>query len=227
MRAYNVDFVCCIEATSNMAPIAKEVNDFLKSFVPENVEVLENDGRKVLQTRVKIILFRDFACCSQPMVESKFFVYPEEKDELNFYIDNIEYRGGYGYCNALEAIALALKSDWITNGDYRRRHCIYVFSNGKVRPLGGKQCLLPHYPTGMPVDLAELGIWWEGRGSELIGSYSKNAGRLITFVPHDETWTQFESWNRYMVAYTGGKRCCDVDMQTIYDVIWSEDFDWS
>lgn len=216
------DFVFCIEATSNMASISKEVNCFIKSIALRNIDVAEELGLALLRTRVKIILFRDFSCCTQPIVETKFFVFPDEKDELNAYIDNIEYKGGYGYCNALEAIALALKSDWTTEGT-RRRHCVGVFSNGKVRSLGGNQMLLSKYPPNMPTDITQLSAWWEGEGLPVDSSYKRNIGYLLAFVPCAEPWIRLQSWNRYWPIFSSngaGVGVCDIDIQSAFDMLY-------
>ena len=136
MGDYYVDIVMCIDATGSMKPIIEEVKGNALSFYQKFVEAMDENDKSVSQLRIKVIVFRDYGCDPEPMVESTFYTLPEQNEEFKSFVNSIEPSGGGDVPeNALEAIALALKSDWTTGGA-RRRHAILVFSDAPAIPLG-------------------------------------------------------------------------------------------
>lgn len=215
---YCVDIVMCIDATGSMAPILNEVKANALSLYERFVDEMEMQNKSVAGLRVKIIGFRDYICDSEPMVESAFFNLPEQSRDLQDFIARIEACGGGDTPeNAFEAIATALNSPWTTEGS-KRRHVVVVFSDAPALPIG-ERADCPSYPRGLPRTMSELSSWWEGTNQMYRGTYQRQAGRLIAFVPNDSSWTQLESWNRFTPAYTAGLGCTDVDMMTIIDTI--------
>lgn len=219
MGDYNVDIVMCIDATGSMAPIINEVKNNALSFYEKFVEGMEDADKSVDQLRVKVIVFRDYICDTEPMVESEFFVLPDKRKEFKRFVENIEASGGGdGPENALEAIALALKSDWTTGGS-KRRHAIVVFSDAPALALGERRDC-PNYPKNIPENLAQLGAWWEGTDQTLCSTYQPRSGRLIAFVPNAEPWTVLQAWNRYWPAFSAaGTGLSDVDIQSAMDLL--------
>lgn len=215
---YNVDIIMCIDATGSMAPILDEVKKNALSLYGLFIDGMEIENKEVDQLRVKIIAFRDYICDTEPMVESPFFILPNQSESLKAFLEKIEACGGGDTPEcAFEAISVALKSDWTTEGR-KRRHVIAIFSDAPALPLG-ERADCPNYPNNIPKSMSEFSSWWEGTSQYYAGTYQKTAGRLIAFVPNDETWTQLESWNRFVPAYTGGKGCSELDMTTIIDTI--------
>lgn len=218
MGEYCVDIVMCIDATGSMAPILDEVKRNALSLYSLFIDGMEMENKAVDALRVKVIAFRDYICDTEPMVESKFFVLPNESAQLKAFLDKIEASGGGDTPEcAFEAISIALKSDWTTEGS-KRRHVIAVFTDAPALPLQ-ERAGCQNYPRSIPKTMSEFSSWWEGTSQEFSGTYQKRAGRLIAFVPNDETWTQLESWNRFVPAYTGGRGCSELDMTTIIDTI--------
>ena len=219
MGDYNVDIVMCIDGTASMRPIIDEVKANALSFYQKFVDAMEENEKKAEAVRVKVIVFRDYGCDSEPMEESAFFALPEQAADFNAYVNGIEVKGGGDIPeNALEAIALALKSDWTTGGS-KRRHVILVFTDAAAQPLGARASS-PNYPAGMPADLAELGSWWEGTEQSLDSTYQPSAGRLVVFAPNAYPWTDIQAWNRYWPAFSkAGTGLADVDMQVAIDLL--------
>ena len=219
MGEYCVDIVMCIDATGSMAPIINEVKDNAMSFYQRFIDSMEENDKDVAELRIKVIVFRDYICDSEPMVESSFFTLPEQNAAFRSFVSNIEAcGGGDGPENALEAIALALKSDWTTGGS-RRRHAILVFSDAPALSLGERSGASA-YPSGLPENLAQLGAWWEGTDQSLGSTYQPKAGRLVAFVPNAEPWTELQAWNRYWPAFSpAGTGLPDVDIQSAIDLM--------
>ncbi len=219
MGDYNVDIVMCIDATGSMTPIIDEVKKNAISFYQKFVDAMEENDKDVAQLRIKVIVFRDYGNDDEPMVESPFYTLPDQSDDFNHFISNIKATGGGDIPeNALEAIALALKSDWTTGGS-KRRHAILVFTDAPALPLGAR-ANSPAYPSGLPTDIAQLGAWWEGTNQTLESTYQPKAGRLVAFVPNAEPWTELQAWNRYWPAFSpAGTGLADVDIQSAIDLM--------
>ncbi len=216
---YYVDIVMCIDATGSMKPIIEEVKSNAMSFYQMFIDQMEESDKEVSQLRVKVIAFRDYGEDKEPMQESKFFLLPSENEGFHDFVSKIEATGGGDAAeNALEAIALALKSDWTTGGD-KRRHCILVFSDAPALELGARAGSAS-YPSGMPRDLSQLGAWWHSTDQSLHSNYQPSAGRLVAFVPNAEPWTSLQTWSRYWPAFSQASTgLSEVDIQSAVDLL--------
>ena len=68
-----------------------------------------------------MIAFRDYGVDSEPMLESKFFTLDGESGAFHEFVEGIEATGGGDEPeSSLEALALAMKSDWVRTGSVRR-----------------------------------------------------------------------------------------------------------
>jgi len=205
---YNVDIVMCIDATGSMASIIEDVKANALSFYQKFVDEMEAKSKSVQQLRIKVIAFRDFGVDSEPVVESKFFVLDDESREFHDFVSSIEATGGGDEPeSSLEALAMAMNSDWVTTGSVRR-HVIIMYTDASALPLGARGASA-NYPAGMPADLAELREWWEGQKME------KRAKRLLVFAPDMEPWSDMVDWsNTFHTASKAGAGCDDTDIQT-------------
>lgn len=216
---YYVDIVMCIDATGSMSPILNQVKDNAMTFYQKFVESMEDNDKDVSQLRIKVIVFRDYICDSEPMVESEFFVLPAQNAAFRNFVANIEAcGGGDGPENALEAIALALKSKWTTEGS-NRRHVILMFTDAPALPIG-ERADCPNYPRDLPKTLGELSSWWGGTDQMLSSTFQPIKGRLVAFVPNAEPWTDLQAWNRYWPAFSpAGTGLDSVDIQTAINLL--------
>ncbi len=207
---YNVDIVMCIDATGSMASIINEVKANALSFYRKFVDEMEaqEPPKSVQQLRIKVIAFRDYGVDSEPMVESKFFVLDEEGDQFHEFVDRIEATGGGDEPeNSLEALALAMKSDWVRTGAVRR-HVIMMFTDASALPLGARKGK-GGYNADLPADMAELREMWEGQAME------KRAKRLLVFAPDCTPWSDMVDWsNTFHTASKAGAGCDDTDIAT-------------
>ena len=205
---YNVDIVMCIDATGSMHAIINDVKANALSFYRKFVEEMEAKDKSVQQLRIKVVVFRDYGCDSEPMVESKFFTLDDESTEFHDFVSRIEASGGGdGPENALEALAIAMKSDWVRTGT-KRRHVIIMWTDAPALALGARASS-PSYPSDMPADLAELHEWWEGQEMD------SKAKRLILFAPDTDPWSDMIDWqNIFHQASQAGRGCSDTDIET-------------
>ena len=198
----------CIDATGSMHGIINEVKANALSLYQQFVEQMEASDKNVQQLRIKVIVFRDFGVDSEPFVESKFFVLNEDggAEEFHDFVDKIEASGGGDLPeSSLEALAVAMNSEWVTTGSIRR-HVIIMYTDATALPLGTHSSAAG-YPAGMPADFAELHEWWEGQRME------KRAKRLLVFAPDMEPWSNMVDWtNTFHTASKAGQGCSDTDM---------------
>ena len=208
---YNVDIVMCIDATGSMSSIIEEVKANALSFYQKFVDEMEaqDPPKSVQQLRIKVIAFRDYGVDSEPMVESKFFVLPEDNEAFHDFVNGIEALGGGDEPeSSLEALALAMKSDWVRTGSVRR-HVVIMYTDASALPLEARAGQAG-YPSDMPKDLAGLRDMWEGQYME------KRAKRLLIFAPDTEPWSDMGvDWtNAFHTASKAGAGCDDTDIQT-------------
>ena len=220
---YSADIIMCIDSTGSMTPCLNTVKQQAKTFYADFVAAMEESGRKIEKLRIKVIDFRDYGDSHAPaMTESRFFEFGEdvnESAEFSAYVDGIQpLYGGDIPENALESIALAMKSDWTTEGT-KRRHIIVVFTDAPALKFSDRAGVAG-YPTGMPKDLTELQEWWEGASQDFDSTYELDAGRLVIFAPDAEPWTEFQTWERTWYATTApGEGMKEVDMDMIMQLL--------
>lgn len=197
----NVDIVFVIDATASMSPIIDTVKSFALSFHEKVVEGLKKANRSVNQLRVKVIVFRDYYCDEDmAMDESAFFYLPEESSEFRSFVSRIKAKGGGDIPESgLEALALAMRSDWVKEG-ISKRHAIVLFTDAPAHPLEQQKDGVPsNYPTHMFQSFNELMETWGIGQSRLDGvgdnfKMDKNARRLILFAPETEPWTDIQEY---------------------------------
>ena len=216
---YFIDIVMCIDGTASMSPIIDNVKANALSFYEQFLEAMEANSKSASQVRVKVIVFRDYGCDANPMEESKFFLLPDEKEDLHNFVNGIEAIGGGDIPeNGLEALALAMKSDWTTGGS-NRRHAILMFSDAPALELGARKDV-PGYPEGMPESLGQLGEWWTGESQEMGGTFQANKGRLVLFVPNASPWSEIQTWGRIWPAFSkAGEGLKEASLQNALDIL--------
>lgn len=187
-QEYYVDFVICIDATSYMASSIEEAERNFLSFCRMYVDEMDACCKDIRQLRVKVIVFREYGIDSKPITESSFFVLNKENEAFLHYLDRITISNlKNDSANSLEALALAMESDWTKSGDVRR-HIIMLFTNSPATPLYKKEGQ-PGYPEGMPKNFDELRERWETK-------MDKRAKRLLVFAPDTDPWSDMVDWTR-------------------------------
>ena len=192
------DIVYCIDITGSMAPSIELVKKTAKTLYKDLQEIMkEKYQRTIKQLRVKIIGFRDFYVDGPYALEtSDFFSLPHQVKELEEFINKLEAKGGGDISkNSLEALALAMKSDWCQTADssIRKRHIIVLFTDASAYPLEkAAETDAECYPKGMPKSFFELIDLWSAQSSLNDGSGVKmdqRAKRMAIFAPEGcEPW---------------------------------------
>lgn len=191
-----VDIVFCIDVTASMAPIINTVKNLTLDLYDDLIAIMREKYQRIVeQLRVKVIAFRDYYCDGPyAMEESDFFELPNQKNEFRNFVASLEAKGGGDEPeNALEAMALAMKSDWVrvTNPNTEKaRNVVVIFTDASAHPLEKSiDGVSEYYPADMLKNYNELYEAWCGQGTCMDGSDSytmdKKAERLIIFAPQD------------------------------------------
>ena len=192
---YYIDCVFCIDGTASMEDITgsqeKIINQVKRNaihFYDDLKASMERKYQKLVQLRIRLILFRDYLADGIHAMEvTDFFELPQQTEQFATCVNSIRAGGGGDAPeDGLEALAYAMKSKWENRGA-KRRQLIVVWTDTGTHELGyGKRS--PHYPKGMPANLAELEDWWDE-----MDDYAK---RLIIYAPDTKYWNYIsENWD--------------------------------
>lgn len=216
--SYTVDIVMCIDCTGSMAGIMDTVKANALKFYPDLKSALEAKDKHVDTLRIKVIAFRDFyADGSEALSESPFFTLPDQQSDFQSFVSGLEPKGGGDEPeNGLEALALAMRSEWNKSGD-KRREIIVVYTDASAHPLDSPSSKPSNYPSGLPKNLNELADWWSGQDTYV----SQNAQRLIIYAPDSNPWADISNeWeNSIHYASQAGMGLKEIDYETILSAI--------
>lgn len=216
---YNVDIVMCIDCTGSMGDLLETVKENALKFYPDLHERCDAKGKEISELRIRVIGFRDFYADGDKAIDdSGFFTIPDQEVEFKSFVSKLVPAGGGDEPeNGLEALAMAINSDWTTGGD-RRRHVVVVWSDASTHPIGLDKCKNEFYPQNMPKDFDELTNWWDDEQS---GKMQKSAKRLVIFAPDASAWTEIGiNWNNTIHhPAKAGAGLEDVDYETILSTI--------
>lgn len=216
---YYVDIVMCIDCTGSMGDLLDTVKNNALKFYPDLKDRCDKKDKDITQLRIRVIGFRDFYADGANAIEdSGFLNIPEQEADFKDFIHKLQPNGGGDEPeNGLEALAMAINSDWTTGGD-RRRHVIVVWSDASTHSLGRAESKNAYYPQDMPDNFDELTDWWE---DEQTGKMRKSAKRLLLYTPDASSWTDIAvNWsNTIQYPSKAGEGLSDVNYETILSSI--------
>lgn len=224
---YKVDIVMCIDITGSMQDCIDTVKSRAIKFWPDLKLALQEASKNVSDVRVKVIGFRDFEADGTNALEvSRYFNLSDQgssdPEEYKAFVSGLVADGGGDEPeNALEALTLAIQSDWVQTGD-KRRHVIVMFTDASAHQFETANKSNPNYPADMPESLEELtDIWMTPSNSQMPGVKTKlkqPAKRLIVFAPEVYPWPEiYETWDQ--VVYNPSKAGAGLDDVSYEDII--------
>ena len=194
---YHADIVFCIDCSGSMRPIMDLVKDQVCKFPSELRDSLAKKGQHVHELRVRVIAFRDFASDTDCLEASEFFTVapPTDLTDFTLFVNQLSASGG-GHDepeSGLEALAIALSSDWTDKGD-KQRHLVVMFTDASAHKLEDRVGAVPAaFSDFIPDSLDGLTDLWDGG----IGVKLKtDAHQLIIFGPDAYPWSIIsDAWN--------------------------------
>jgi hypothetical protein len=202
-----------------MGGLLETVKSNALKFYPDLKARCEEKGKEISELRIRVIGFRDLGYDGpNAIVESGFLTMPAQEDDFKSFVNSLVPAGGGPEPESgLEALTMAINSDW-TNGGDKRRHVIIVWSDASTHQLGETGLSNPLYPSVAPANFDELTDWWE---DEQGGRMNRSAKRLIVFAPDASAWTEIGlNWsNTIHHPAKAGSGLADVDYETILATI--------
>lgn len=213
-----------------MRPIIERIKEIIPILHNKlKKETREKNNSQISQLRIKIIGFRDLYNDGDYAFEiSRFFYLPEETSEFEKFFNNLEAKGGGDVPeNSLEALAMAMQSDWCTTTDrtIRKRQIIVLLTDAPAHPFEKAfwQDKSFHIEN-MPENFAEFCYLWSGL--EYCGSQKtklqQDAKRMIVFAPDDcEPWNDIvDAFDNSIICYIEpNKRGSDITIESMLKVI--------
>ncbi len=214
---YSVDVAICIDATGSMHAIIDSAKEGALRFYDDLKAAMSAKHKVIDRLRVRIVAFRDYFFDGQSsMNASRFFDLPEEKEAFEAFLKGVRADGGGDEPESgLEALTVAIRSDWNREGD-RKRQVIVVWTDASAHALEEtRQNPPPGYPDDFPADFNAMTDFWEGQ------TMSAVAKRLILFAPDVYPWKEISDYWNNVIHYPSkaGAGLSDVDYRAILDVI--------
>jgi hypothetical protein len=219
---YAVDIVFCIDATGSMSPVIDAVKYNVRSFHDLLRSSMAEKDKSISQLRVRVIAFRDFGDNPDDAIKfTDFFRLPEQRGEFETFVSELRADGGGDEPeSALEALAVAIDSEW-EHGLDRRRHVIVMFTDAAAHPLGNASVRdAATYPQAAPASIDELFERW-GYPSSNEASMENAAKRLLLFAPDTIPWNAIAAdWNNTIfLPSRAGHGLEDHEMEEIINAI--------
>jgi len=216
---YNVDLVFCIDATGSMDNVINIVKNNALNFYKDVTAAMAKKSKVINKLRIKIIAFRDYLADGEgAMLNTDFFILPDEADDFRKIVKSIVAQGGGDEPeDGLEALAYAIRSKWDTEG-MKKRQVIVVWSDASTHPLGfGSKAL--NYPAKMAKDITELTSWWGDKQNNGFTDY--HAKRLLLFTPNKPGWSTIsDNWENVIhFPSVAGQGLNEVNYAQIIDSI--------
>lgn len=181
-----VDIVMCIDNTGSMDDLISMVKSNALNFYTDLRNYCEKRRRNIRNVRLKVVPFGDLT--EGPIIQSKMFVIPEEETEYQNFVNDITAEGGGDSDeNGLEALAMAINTEWVRS-DYRLRHIILLYTDASAHQLDNPRTHTGYYPPNMPKNMTELHDMWN--------KMDKASQRLVLFAPKSYPWVDIaEDWD--------------------------------
>jgi hypothetical protein len=223
---YKIDIVFCIDVTGSMQPFIDSVKSHVLSIPGELLYKFSAKGKTADQIRVRVVAFGDCKTDTNAINASPFFtVLPaEQNSEFDYFVSALRAHGGGEPKSGLEALSVALCSDWVLDGD-RQRHMIFLFTDGLAHPLEDRVGEIPAaFASQIPSSIDKLTDGWEGGGQSASGfatTIRQPARRLVLFAPDMYPWPAIgDSWQQTVfLPSKAGDGLAEVEYDTILEVL--------
>jgi hypothetical protein len=218
---YHIDIVFCIDCTGSMGPVIDLVKEKVRKFPIDLKDALATKEKQVHELRIRVVAFRDLESDSDALEISEFFMVEPSTDSANFesFVSRLGASGGGDEPESgLEALAIAMGSDWTDKGD-RQRHLIVMFTDASAHKLESRIGEIPSQFTDVvPADIDGLTDNWDGGQATKL---KKTARRLIIFGPDAYPWNVISDvWGQTVyLPSQAGKGLEDVEYSTILDTV--------
>ena len=224
--SYKIDIVFCVDVTGSMQPFIESVKEHILSIPGELLYKLSVKGKTADQIRVRVVAFGDCKTDTNAINASPFFtVLPAgQNSEFDCFVSALRAHGGGEPKSGLEALSVAMCSDWVLDGD-RQRHIVVMFTDASAHPLEDRVGEVPAaFASQIPSSIDKLTDGWEGGGQSASGfatTIRQPARRLVLFAPDMYPWPAIgDSWQQTVfLPSKAGDGLAEVEYDTILEVL--------
>ncbi len=225
--SFKIDIVFCIDVTEGMDPLVHSFQSRLPLLVAQLEARLSEKHKVADQIRIRIVAFGDCNVDTNPLNASPFYtVLPAEQTaDLNSFVSALSANGGGDEPESgLEALAVAMASDWTQEGD-RQRHIIVMFTDASAHRLEDRVGdIPPTFASQIPSSIDKMTDGWEGGGQSASGvatTLKQPARRLVLFAPDMYPWpTIGDSWAQTLfLPSKAGEGLAEVDLGVLIECV--------
>ncbi len=200
---YKMDIVFVIDATGSMTPIMNQVRANALTLGDKICEGMKASGKPVDELRMRVIDFADYASEGDEAIRlTDFFNMPADKEKFENAINaiDIDRRGGDVPENGLEALFVAMNSDWVKIGAGENgRHVIVLITDAVPLNLQDRAGCVDYPADEYPSNIEELSEIWNADAQSAITKLSPSKKRLVLYAPAGtdaagHTWDTVRSW---------------------------------
>jgi len=190
--SYLVDIVLCIDCTGSMNPVIQEVKNRALEFAPALDALMKEKGKRIDDLRVRVVAFRDVFADDAAWLSTTGFIDMRTSPDLfrDAVVPLHASGGGSEPESSLEALALAIGSEWADASQAKARRVIVMWTDASAHPLEkGAAMKSPLYPDGLPRNLDDLTELWAGQPMA--------SRRLLLYAPDCYPWNLIAaSWDQ-------------------------------
>jgi len=224
--SYNVDIAFCVDVTSSSSHIVDMMKSLAEDLRLAIVTAMRLRNKTVDQLRCRVIAFRDCAFDPNPINASNFYTLlpAEQTSEFSNFVSGLTAAGGGDEPESgPEALAVAMGSDWVQDGD-RQRHIIVMFTDASAHPLESRVGTVPSaFASLVPSSISNLTDGWEGGQQEggVSTKLKQAARRLLLFAPDVDPWNAIgDAWAQTVfLPSKAGDGLSEVEYETILEVV--------
>jgi len=206
-----------------MSPIIDLVKEKVRKFPHDLKDGLAKRYKVVDTLRIRVIAFRDFVNenVADAMQVSEFFTVEPGSDLAKFesFVNGLSASGGGDEAkSALEALSIALSSDWTHEGE-RQKHIIVMFTDASAHKLEARVGEVSEpFKDQVVASLDDLTDRWDGGQTVRL---KKAARRLLIFAPDAYPWNIIgDAWGQTIfLPSQAGKGLEEVEYDTIFQLI--------
>ena len=217
-----VDIVFCIDVSGSMQPVIADVKNLVARYPRALVEALAGRDVQLDQIRARVITFGNLQGNTGELRASRFFkVGPSEvEEEYTGFLNDISVPRlrRSGQHSGLEALAVALGSDWTHEGD-KRRHIVLLFSDAGAHPLESRVGEVPvELRCHVPASLDGLTDIWDCSNP---GRLKKVSRRLLLFAPDSYPWNVLgDAWGQTIwLLSQAGRGLEEIEFRAMLDCV--------
>jgi Protein NO VEIN, C-terminal len=218
---YILEIIFCVDGTNSMGNLIEYIKSNAIRFEQHLVNKLKQNGVQFKNIYSKVIVFRDYHFDEErAMEESIFYDLNDNRTQFVNYINSIKTGGGADDPeNGLEALALAMQSNWNWNETNSIRLILLWTDNAAHDFSFNLSKNLPLYPKNLPKTFQELSMLWKEKFY-----LSSSISRLVIFAPNFFPWYQINNQWENVLHYLKTDQELDSVTQNITKSVVDEIF---